>query len=508
MKRVLLNVICFGLIILSCIGIVLIVKDAKNNFVDNSQRYQQGEQFNPGMSSGVRGERPTMNDGEEPPAKPEGDASNITGERPEKPNGDMDRRPQGDMPSEMDGERLAMPEEIEDVSNTIKLQTIHIVLISVCILVISLSLMLLIYTKLFGRSFKEVFVNTDKVTIFVLINIVITVLGSFLVTMFVQKTDLTEESNFEVDRGQKINVKEINLDDYDSNITIDEAGEYTLTGSIKHTVLVEADSDVILNLNNVTIESTETAAIANIGTNTITINLLESTTNTLKDSGSGDYDGALFSNGPMIIDGKGTLYVYGHQEEGEGIATTDNDITINGGVIIVEANDDGLNAGGDNGGTITINGGELYVKAAGDGIDSNGSIVINGGTVYAIGSSVGGDAGIDADAGISINGGTVIALGSDMLEEPKNATQSYLAITLNNKITKDELVTIVDEDGNDVISFKAGETFKTLIISSDNLSKGNYKLYTGGKNTGELVNNIYIDGKYTNGTLLQEVSVK
>lgn len=402
-----------------------------------------------------------------------------------------------------------MSEEIVETSNTIRLQGIHIILIVICVLVFSISLMLLINTRLFSRNFKEVFVNVDKIVIFSLITFILTALASFILVIFIQRIEIkNEESNFEVDRGQNVNVKEIDLNDYDSNITIDKAGEYTLTGNIKHTVLVETDGDVILNLNSVTIESTETAAIANVGTNKITINLLEGTTNTLKDSGSGNYDGALFSNGPMIIDGEGTLYVYGHQEEGEGIATTDNDITINSGVIIVEANDDGLNAGGDNGGTITINGGELYIKAAGDGIDSNGSIVINGGTIYAMGSSAGGDAGIDADGGISINGGTVIALGSDMLEAPKSATQSYLAVTLNNKINKDEIVTLVDEDDETIISFKAGETFKTLIISSDKLSKGTYQLYNGGKHTGDLVNNIYINGKYTKGTLLQEISVK
>ncbi len=500
MKRVLLNVICLVLIILSCVSIVLVVNNAKNSPVDNFNSYQQVEQYHPEMNQGGMGERPSMNNGEEPPAKPEGDMNSMQGERPEPPQGEMAGVPQG--------ERPAMPEEMEEVSNTIRLKGIHIIFISICVLLIVLSVMLLIYTKFFSVGFKEVFINSDKIVIFVLINIVITIICTFLVTMFVQNIDISEESNFEVDRGQKVTVKEINLSNYDSNITIDEAGEYTLTGSIKHTVLVETNGDVILNLDNVKIESTETAAIANVNTNKITINLLEGTTNTLKDSGSGDYDGALFSNGPMIIDGEGTLYVYGYQEEGEGIATTDNDITINGGTIVVEANDDGLNAGGDNGGIITINGGTLYVKAAGDGIDSNGTIVINGGNVYAMGSSVGGDAGMDADGGITLNGGTVIALGSDMLEPPKSASQSYLAVTLNSKVSSGEIVSLLNENDEVVISFKADETFRTLIISSDKLSKGTYSIYTGGKNTGELVNSVYTSGKYTKGTLLQEVNVK
>ena len=45
-------------------------------------------------------------------------------------------------------------------------------------------------------------------------------------------------------------------------------------------------------------------------------------------------------------------------------------------------------------------------------------VIINGGTIYTMGSSVGGDAGIDIDGKFEINGGEVIALGSDMLQNP------------------------------------------------------------------------------------------
>lgn len=89
MKRVLLNVVCFGLIVLSCIGIVLIIKDAKTNPVDNLGSYQQKEQYRPEMNQNDRGERPAINNGEEAPEPPEGDMAGMSGERPEKPNNDM-----------------------------------------------------------------------------------------------------------------------------------------------------------------------------------------------------------------------------------------------------------------------------------------------------------------------------------------------------------------------------------------------------------------------------------
>ena len=220
----------------------------------------------------------------------------------------------------------------------------------------------------------------------------------------------------DVDTGEMINAKTIKLDEYDSNITIEEGGEYNIEGSFNHSILVDSEDRVILNLNNVSINSNITAAIGNKGTGEMVINLVEGTTNILKDNGSSELDGCIYSSGKLTIDGKGKLEVYGNQEEGEGIATTDADITINGGEIYIVCNDDGINAGGDNGGVITINGGSITVKASGDGIDSNKDLIINGGTVYTMGSSVGGDAGIDTDGKFEINGGEVIALGSDMLQ--------------------------------------------------------------------------------------------
>ena len=81
-------------------------------------------------------------------------------------------------------------------------------------------------------------------------------------------------------------------------------------------------------------------------------------------------------------------------------------------------------------------------------------------------------------------------------------------MTLNKKISADEIVTVLDKDNNVIISFKAIETFKTIIISTEELSKDSYELYIGGTNTGKFVNNIYLEGKYTKGNLLQEVLIK
>ena len=293
-----------------------------------------------------------------------------------------------------------------------------------------------------------------------------------------------ETTKDDVDNGNTVNEENINLNDYKSNINITEGGEYNISGSFNYSLIINSKEKVILNLNNVTINSEITASIANINTGELIINLPKGTTNILKDKGSSEYDGCIYSSGKLTIDGSGKLYVYGNQEEGEGIATTDNDITINGGELYIESDDDGLNAGGDNGGTITINNGNIYIKASGDGIDSNKNLIINGGKVYTMGSSIGGDAGIDTDGSFEINGGEVIALGSDMLQIPdKSSKQKYVSFTLNSKINKGSKVSLKDSKGNKIISFTSDEDFKTLIISNSYLSNETYYIYINGEKT-------------------------
>ena len=287
----------------------------------------------------------------------------------------------------------------------------------------------------------------------------------------------------DVDSGNKVEENTINLNEHTTNINISKGGEYNITGEFKNSVIVDSTERVILNLNNVTIDSSITAAIANINSGELVINLLENTTNILKDSGSSEYDGCIYSEGKLTIEGNGTLKVYGNQEEGEGIATETNDITINGGDIYIESADDGLNAGGD-GGIITINNGNIFIKASGDGIDSNKDLIINGGTIYTMGSSIGGDAGIDTDGKFEINGGEVIAIGSDMLQNPDNISkQKYVSFSLNSKITSGSNISLKDNNGNEISTFEAKEDFRTLIISNTDLSNNTYYLYINGEKT-------------------------
>lgn len=338
--------------------------------------------------------------------------------------------------------------------------------------------------------------TTIQLIVIVILVVVLGILLFFVVSNSTMKNNMQRLGSFEleentvketsaedIDEGTIVTESEIDLSDYSTNITINEAGEYVLSGDFEHSVLINAESDVTLVLNGVNIQNEVTAAIVNISTNDLTIIIEENTTNTLSDGGSSEYDACVYSNGNIIIEGEGTLNVYGNQEEGEGIATESKDITINSGTINIESEDDGINAGGD-GGTITINGGTLFIKANGDGIDSNKDLIINGGEIYTMGSTIGGDSGIDTDDGFEINGGTVIALGSDMLEEASSSsTQKSIAFQLSDNISEGSKVIILKDDEDEVISFEAEQDFRTLIVSNEKVTSGTYYLYIDGEKT-------------------------
>ena len=487
-RRVIKNIVMIALVIALCVAMYFTMNGQRNNFANREEMMQKMSEDGTIPEMPVDGKMPE--NGERPEGMGRGNGNTVDGsemaEPPEMPNGEMPEGmtrggKQGDMPDNMRGG---------------KSNTTMIILCAVEALGISVLVIYLVLSKFNKLTLKETFENKSKIISFIVIAILVTAIITMLIMLInknnrgifdgarggmmpmeeeIEKTTKAED----VDSGENVNKETINLSEHTSNITITEAGNYTLTGEFGYTVLVDADGEVTLNLNNTKIKNELTAALANISTNPLTINLMDGTNNVFSDGGSSEYDACVYSAGPLTFKGNGNLEVYGNQEDGEGIATETNNLTIDGGNIKIVSNDDGLNAGGD-GGTIKINDGTVYIKASGDGIDSNKNIVINGGYIYTIGSSKGGDAGVDADDGTTINGGELIALGSDMLEKPLNdSKQKAIAANLDTTIEAGSELVLKDSEGNEVTSFTADDSFKTIIISNSKLVEGKYSLYKG-----------------------------
>ena len=410
----------------------------------------------------------------------------------------------GNPPALPDGAGQSQPGGMPGGRQKQQLGAGHIALFGLCSALFSLTLLYLIMS----RKNEHFYQNKDKATIYLLANIILIAaltaglsLGAsqLLPSGGMPQSESTEREKTELDESNIAAPGEADLSKISTDLTITSGGTYLLSGEFSHSVIIDADeAEVTLVLENVTIESRNAPAIVGLSAGKITITSQAGTQNTLSDSGNSEYDACIFSNAPLEFDGEGALTINGMQSEGEGIATEAQDITIQSGTYRITSQDDGINAGGD-GAAITINGGSIYIDASGDGIDSNRNAVINGGTVFVMGSDTGGDAGIDTDAGCAINGGLVVALGSDMVEPPEQQSQQRsLAFTLDEKVEKGTLITLMRGEET-ILSFEAEKGFRTLILSSDALTEGNCSLYAGGSHTGEKQSGIYCGGEYIKG---------
>lgn len=166
--------------------------------------------------------------------------------------------------------------------------------------------------------------------------------------------------------------------------------------------------------------------------------------------------------------------------------------------IDIVSSDDGMNASSDYATVDTdfyalkmiVNGGTLNVNAGGDGLDSNGSLIFNGGNSYVQGSPNGGDSPLDSaesnensrDHGIYVNGGNLVAIGSNgMLESPQTSSSQYSIVYSSCSISSSDVLTVLDGTET-LLSLTAGKSASAMILSSPKFEKGkSYTIQSNGK---------------------------
>ena len=169
------------------------------------------------------------------------------------------------------------------------------------------------------------------------------------------------------------------------------------------------------------------------------------------------YDGAFYSKMSMNVDGgtagTGVLNIFA---ENEGL-DSELHLTINGGNINILSGNDGINTNEDGVSVTTINGGCLDIRVdgstgEGDGIDSNGWLVINGGTVAASG---------------------------NMYDRIEDGGQNYVVFSFAERQQGGTTYTLDDVGSMPVGNYTPANDFTYLVISDENMSAANYRLLQG-----------------------------
>ena len=211
-------------------------------------------------------------------------------------------------------------------------------------------------------------------------------------------------------------------------------------------------------------------------------------------------DGAVYSYMSMNVYGPGALDIYA---DNEGL-DTELHLSIFGGDIAIRAGNDGINTNEDGVSVTAIHGGNLHIIAGlgeeGDGIDSNGYLVIYGGTVVASANPAA-DAGLDSDLGSFVHGGTVIALGSAMDWAESDSDQVTMNLQFARMQSSGSSIVIAREDGSVVFAYdpaqdevlgKDTRTYQGAILSCPNFKVGDgYEVFIGSTIQGTEVAGVY-----------------
>ena len=188
-------------------------------------------------------------------------------------------------------------------------------------------------------------------------------------------------------------------------------------------------------------------------------------------------------------------------------------VYVTGGSLSATATNDAFNASDPAAATgqnspnalISITGGLVTVNGGSDGIDSNGTLMIAGGTVVTSSASLSGagNGGLDAASGLTVTGGTLISTGIRATTTTlPGAGQGWIAIKLTADLPAGTVVHLATSHGvvpgDQIAAYRSANALRGLVFSSSQITRGTtYAIYVGGPLSGTAVGG----GLYTGGTL-------
>ena len=140
---------------------------------------------------------------------------------------------------------------------------------------------------------------------------------------------------------------------------------------------------------------------------------------------------------------------------------------------------------------LRITGGSIHINAEGDGLDSNGSIIVEGGTVVVDGPfrSMNGaiDVGSESGGVCEVHGGTVLAIGAAGMADTFSSTsaQCSFSITMQGVSAGTEIV-ITDARGTELMRHTALKDCTSIVFTSPDLTLGETYTVTAGERSAQV----------------------
>lgn len=135
---------------------------------------------------------------------------------------------------------------------------------------------------------------------------------------------------------------------------------------------------------------------------------------------------------------------------------------------------------------LRITGGTVYVLSRGDGLDSNGDLVIEGGSIRVDGPENGANGALDSGSenggSLTVSGGSIIALGASGMAEyfSETSLQYSVAFTSRSPFSAGTPVLLSDSEGGELVSMVSAGSFSSAVISCPALADGgSYTLTVG-----------------------------
>ena len=377
-----------------------------------------------GLSTKSFNNMPNMSqNGNEPPELPNGDNQ---GEPPEKPDGDNSMGTPPDMPNN-NGVMEPMGGQQENNANN---NYIYLILLGIESLTLSIIVLYLAMSKFNKKSFKETFINTDKILIYILGVIILTSGLTFTENLVINnfKDNVNSNNNPNQSMGVEQNtnisysaVKEI------TESTTKTSGEYESTEKEENAIIVSGEIDV--NLSDIKVDK---SGDSDGGDNTSFYGT---------NSGIIAKDGANLTLKNITVNTNATgangVFSYG------GSATTNN---TNSDGIQVTISDSKITTTKDNsGGIMTTGGGTMIAKNLNintSGVSSaairtdrgGGKVNVDGGTYKTTGA---GSPSIYSTADITVKNASLISTASEgvVIEGKNKITLQNVTLTdTNNKL--------------------------------------------------------------------------